>query len=797
MFANYLKTALRNLVRHKIFSAINIVGLAVGMACTILILLWVQDELSYDRFHKNASCIYFVVRSDNNQPTAVTSARLGPALKQELPQVKNAGSFMRVPESFSVFMQHGKRGFQESICLADSSFFTLFSFRFLKGNPATALTDPRSVVITEETERKYFGTDDGMGKIIAVSAFGTQSSVTVAGVLEDFPHNSHIQGRIFFSDRWLQAVGLPDYGWQNQSCQTYIQLQNPLNTDVEFRELASQIRACEIRHDPNEPQSLSYGLLPLADMHLHGGNLKFLETGGDIKYVQMFSLIAVIILLIASINYMNLSTALSLRRTKEIGIKKALGANRKSLILQFFGESLLHSFLALGFALLLVKLFLPEFNALSGKELAIREVEPQFIALSLAIALLTGLISGSYPALFLSSFRPIQVLKGQLRLGVGSIATRKGLVVLQFALSIIIIVCTIVVFRQLSFMRSSNLGLEKENLLCVKLAGAANGGYGVLRNELLKNPAIIDIARSEQVSANSMGATLGVGWQGKPQGDGTHFRLLQCDFDLLSVYKIELTQGRFFSPQHPTDSAGAYVLNEAAVKAMGFTSPLNQEITVWGRIGKIIGVTKDFHFASFRAAIEPLIFRIPNRSEQDLYYSTMTVRFASQNPDDVISFMKRTWEKHESDIPFQFYFFDEYLNAQYKSEHTMSSLFTYFSFLSILIACLGLFGLASLSAQQRTREIGIRKVLGASTSHAVMILSREFLVWVVISNLIAFPVAWYAMHIWLEGFAYRVEIGWWVFALAGGISLIIALLTVSTQAIKAALANPIEALRYE
>jgi putative ABC transport system permease protein len=797
MFVNYLKTAFRNLLRHKVFSAINIVGLAVGMACTILILLWVQDELSFDRFHTNADRIYLVLRGDNNQPTAVTSARLGPALMQELPQVKNAGAFMKVPESFSVFMQHGDRGFQESICLADSSFFTLFSFRFVKGNPATALSDPRSVVITEETEKKYFGSTDGMGRIIAVSAFGTQSNVKVAGVLEDLPHNSHIQGRIFFSNRWPRAVGIPDYGWQNQSCQTYIQLQRPLKTDAEFRELASQIRACELRHDPNEPQSLNYALLPLTDIHLYGGNIKFLETAGDIKYVQVFSLIAIILLLIASINYMNLSTALSLRRTKEIGIKKALGANRKSLVLQFFGESLLHSFLALCFALLLVKLSLSEFNALSGKELAIRYIEPQFIALSLAIALLTGLISGSYPALFLSSFRPMQVLKGQLKLGVGSIFTRKGLVVLQFALSIIIIVCTIVVFRQLSFMRSSNLGLEKENLLCVKLVGAANGGYGVLRNELLKNPAIIDIARSEQVSAGSMGATLGVYWQGKPPKDETHFRLLQTDFDLPSVYKFELAQGRFFSPEYPTDSANAYVLNEAAVKAMGLVSPLNQEISVWGRNGKIIGVTKDFHFASFHAAIEPLIFRIPDRNEQNLYFSTMTIRFASHDPEDVISFVEKTWESQLSGIPFQFYFYDEFLNAQYKSEHTMSSLFSYFSFLSIFIACLGLFGLASLSAQQRTREVGIRKVLGASSWHMVVLLSREFLLWVAISNVIAFPVAWYAMHRWLEDFAYRTDIGWWVFAVAGGLSMVIAMLTVSTQAIKAALANPVEALRYE
>ena len=797
MVSNYLKTALRNLLRHKVFSGINIVGLAVGMACTLLILLWVQDELSYDRFHKNADCIYLVLRGGKDGPTAVSSRLLAPALKDDLPQVINAGAYMRVPDGFGVSLSQGRRVFQEKIGLADSCFFRLFSFRFVKGDPATALTDPSSIVITEATEKKYFGDEDGFGKILTFSAFGKQGVLRVAGVLEDIPHNSHLQSGVFFSTGWQQTLGIPDYGWQNQSCQTYIQLRTPLTTEKELQELASEIRGCELRHAQNQSESLNYSLLPLTDIHLHGSGVKFLEAGGDIKYVRIFTVIAVIILLIASINYMNLSTALSLRRTKEIGIKKALGANRKSLILQFFGESCLLSLLALGFALILVKLLLPEFNMLSGKHLAINYSELPFMVLSLGVAFLTGVVSGSYPALFLSSFNPVQILKGQLRMSAGSIITRRGLVVIQFALSVMIIVCTIVVLRQLSFMRTSNLGLEKDNLLCVKLVGEANIRYGSVKNELMRNPAIIDIARSEQLCGGGMGNTGGVFWQGKQPKDETRFWLLHCDFDLLSTYKIEMSQGRFYSSRYPTDSAEAYVLNEAAVKAMGLVAPLNQEIIVWGRKGKIIGVTNNFHFASFHEAIEPLIFRIPDKAEQNLFYSTMTVRFRSQNPEEIVNVIERAWQGQMSGMTPEYYFFDDFLNSQYKAEHTMSALFKYFSFLSILIACLGLFGLASLSAQRRTKEIGIRKVLGASISHTALVLSREFLVWVVVANIIAFPFAWYAMHRWLEDFAYRVGIEWWMFVLAGGLSLFIALLTVGTQAVKAALANPIDALRYE
>ncbi|MBN1352786.1 ABC transporter permease [candidate division KSB1 bacterium] len=766
------------------------------MACTILIVLWVQNELSFDRFHNHSDHIYLVLRGENEEPTAVTSNRLGPALKEEIAEVNNAACIQILPENYKAFLKADNIGFEESISLVDSTFFSLFSFKFLKGNPSTALNDPHSIVITEELEKKYFGEEDAMGKILTCSAFGLTSTVRVNGVLENIPGNSHIQNRLFFAVSWLKSIGLPDSGWNNQSCQTYIQLRNRLRTKDEIKELASRIKACELRHASSQPETLSYSLLPLTKIHLYGSNIKWRQAKGDIKYVQIFMLIAVMILLIASINYMNLSTAQALRRTKEIGVKKTLGANRKSLMLQFFGESLLISFVALIIAVLLVWLFLPEFNRLSGKKLAVRFDEPYFISIAFLVTIVTGLISGCYPALFISSFQPIQILKGKLKLSSSSFITRKGLVVFQFAITIIIIVCTIVVSHQLSFIRTSNIGLDKENLICVRLAGDANSSYRALKNELQKNPAIINIARSSGVSSN-LSSTLGVSWPGKSANENKHFKLLHGDFDLASTYKIEMSQGRYYSSRFPTDSTSAYILNQAAVKAMGLTSPLNKDIMVWERKGRIIGVTKDFHFASFHSAIEPLILIIPDRSEENLYFNTMTVRFRSEKPDGIISLIEQTWKEQLAGIPFNYYFFDDFLNAQYGSDQRMGSLFKYFSFISILIACLGLLGLASISAEQRTKEIGIRKVLGASTSNVALILSKEFVVWVLISNIIAWPLAYYFMNKWLQDFAYRIDIGLWIFVISGGIALLIALATVSVQAIKAATANPVKSLKYE
>jgi putative ABC transport system permease protein len=797
MLSNYLKIALRNLIRHKAFSLINIFGLAVGMACTILILLWVQDELSFDRFHKNADRIYLVLRGDANGLTAVTSKLLGSALQEELPEVQRTTCMMPVPEAITCVIQHGNNAFEEKITLADSGFFNVFSFPVKEGNPATALADPYSVVITEENAKKYFGNEDALGKSLVVSLLGQQLSMKVSAVLNNIPDNSHIQCKVIFPITFLQTLGIPEYGWQNQSYNTYILLTAASGHTLDITELSSKIKACELRHDSNQPKSLLYSLLPLTKVHLYSSNLKVFIPTGDIKYVQIFLAVAGIILLIAAFNYVNLSTALSLKRTGEVGIRKTVGASRGNLLMQFFGESFLLILLALGVALLLANLFLPEFNVLSGKRLVIRYGDPSFIGIIVLVALFTGVVSGVYPALFLSSFTPVQILKGKIKMNLSSIFVREGLVVFQFALSIIIIICTVVVFDQLSFMKKSNLGFDKENILCIRLTSATGRRYDVLRNELQKNPDILGVARSEPLSGGPLSSTLGVSWPGKLQNLESHFWIFHSDFNLASVYKFEMKQGRFYSEQFPSDSTGAYVVNEAAVKLMNFKSPIGEEIQVWGRKGKIIGVIKNFHFASFHSVIEPLIVRIPDKNDAGGRYPNISILFKPGMLEEIVAYVEKVWHEQMQDIPLNYYFFDDSLNAQYGSEQRMGSIFRYFAFLSIALAYLGLFGLASLSAQRRTKEIGVRKVLGASIWNVSFTLSKEFLKWVIVSNVIAWPVAYYVMHQWLQNFAYRVNLTIWVFLFAGVIALIGALLTVSWHAIRVATANPVDALRYE
>jgi putative ABC transport system permease protein len=795
MLKNYLKIAFRNLFRHKTFSIINIVGLAAGMACTILILLWVLDELSYDKSFKNADEIYLVLRGDRSGMMAVTSKMLAPALKQEFPEIKKSTCFMLLPESFKLLIQNGDRGFEESVIMVDSNFFKLFSYRFREGDPATALSSPNSIILTSEAAKKYFGSENAIGKQLKVSGFGGTSIMSVSGILENIPLQSQLQGQIIMPAVWFNNIGINFNDWRDQSFQTYIQLSD----NIDIRNLPSKIKQCEIKNYPNQNTSdLSYSLIPLTKIHLYGSNLKFIETTGDIKYVQIFIAVSIIILLIAGINYMNLSTALSLRRTKEVGIKKTVGANRNILVIQFLGESFILSFISYCFALFLVELLMPEFNNLTGKELSISYFNLSFIALSFFVILVTSLISGFYPALFLSSFSPIQALKGKIRPASWNLFTGKGLVVFQFVSTVVIIVCTIVVFSQMLFIKNSNIGFNKENLLCIRMTDEANSKFDVLKNDLMKNPDILCISRSEPVSNSITRCTgLSVSWPGKAENDEKAFWILHSDCNLAATYKFHIVLGRYYSEKYPSDKTNAYVINEAAVKSMGLNSPLNTEISLWGKKGKIIGVIKDFHFASFHNAIEPLIFKMPYDNEQAARFRIMTIRFKSNSPDKLISSVERIWHKQMTGNPFDYYFYDDSLNKQYLSETRIGTIFNYFSSLSILIACLGLFGLVSISAEQKTKEIGIRKVLGASILNVALDLSKDFLLLVVISNIIAWPIAYYFMNKWLEDFVYRIELSWWMFILAGGTALAIALVTVSSQAIKAALANPVESLRCE
>jgi putative ABC transport system permease protein len=793
MLKNYFKVAFRNLYRHKVFSFINIAGLAAGMACTVLILLWAEDELSYDTFFQNSDHIHLVLRGDRSGMTGVTSKMLAPALKEEVPEIRKATRIMQLPAGFEFLIQNGDRGFEENVSFAGSDFLDFFSLKLREGNPSTALSDPNSIVLDNEMAKKYFGSEEAVGKSLEVSGLGHKTVVKVTAVLEKLPPQSQIRTQIILSAGWFKSIGIDFDTWYDESHYTYIQTEE--NTDLQ--NLSSKIRQCEIRHFPNQnTDNLSYSLLPLPKIHLYGGNVKFLQATGDIQYVRIFIAIALVILFIASINYTNLSTALSLKRRKEIAVKKTIGASRKNLTIQFIGESVILSLIAFVLAILLVEIFLPEFNALSGKSLAIRYLEPSFIILSLAVILVTGLASGFYPALLLSSFNPVEIFRKRVKVNAGRLFTRSGLVVFQFAVSIAMILCTVVVSNQLSFVMNSNLGFDKENLICVRMMADASKRFASLKNEIERNPGVIGISRSEPVSS-SITRTEGVSWEGKPANEQKHFWVLHSDYNLAATYRFEMQQGRFFSAEYPTDRSAAFVINEAAAKAMGFASPLNKEMRLWGKSGRIIGVAEDFHFASFHTAIEPLIFTIPDSSQEDGRCRIMTVRIKPGNPRGILSFIENAWHEQLPGVPFDYYFYNDSLDKQYFSEFRMRTIFQYFSGISILIACLGLFGLASISAEQRMKEIGIRKALGASVSNVVLTLSKEFLAWVVLANLVAIPIAWYFMSKWLQDFAYRIPLRWWMFAIAGGMAFLIAFMTVGVRAIKAATANPVESLRYE
>jgi putative ABC transport system permease protein len=789
MIRNYFKIAVRNLIKHKKYSLINILGLAIGLACFVLIMLWVQNELSYDRFHKNADNIYVVFRNDTKKLDAATSKLLAHALQTELPEVVDATSFTPLPEPFKVYLEYQNRGFEENIALAEPQFFNIFSFDFKEGDPQSAFEDPNSIIITERMRQKYFGDKNALGESMALTLLGQKSTLKVTGILKNVPRNSHIQREFFIPIEFLKTYGINWDSWYSQTVNTYIQTQGK----IDVSHLEKKILECKLRYYNEE--NVSYGLLPLTRIHLYSNNIAFFATTGDIKYVYIFGVIAGIILLIASMNYMNLSNALSLKRAKEIGIQKVVGAQRIHLIRQYFGETFILTIFAMGCGILIVELLLPVLNQLSGKSLSVNYLNPQFILTILLTTTVTSVISGLYPAIFISGFQPIQVLKGRFHISENGINLKKVLIVFQFSLSIVIIICTIIVLNQLNFIQNSNLGYDKENVVCLKVKGDITGQYEAFKNKLLENPNMLKISRSEPLDANELGETEDVDWLGKKEKFKTWVLHVDSDFD--RTYKIEMNSGRFYSNQFSTDQTSAYVLNETAMKEMGLKSPLGKDLTVWGRKGKIIGIAKNFHFSSLHHSIEPMILRIPNPEEKNIYYRIISVRLNANSVSQSLTFIEDTWRSFFPSEPFDYYFVDEKLNASYQAEQRMGKIFETFSFLAIFIACLGLYGLTAFSIEQKFKDIGIHKVLGASVSNIVLLISKNYLWWIIFSNAIAWPITYYAMDKWLQNFAYRTSMQWWMFILAGGAALVIALLTMSWQTVRAATTNPVESLRYE
>ncbi len=796
MIRNYIKITFRNIIRQKAFSAINISGLAVGIACFLLISLWVKNELSYDRFHKNSGNIYRVLdelhfSSEYRDTYAAIPHIIAPGLQKQFPEIINSTRFL--PGGKIQVSAGGKQFYETGAALADPEFFNMFSFKFVKGNPASVFAnpesvfgDPASVVITSRMAEKYFAGADPIGKTVS---FNNKEHFKVTGVLENIPENSHIKFDFLVPFDLERRLGIPESS--NILYYSYIQLQD--NTPLKpFRE---KVLNSYKLFDSNSHLKVNLLLQPLAKIHLFSNYSFDFSGNGDIKYVYIFLIVAVSILLIGCINFMNLSTARSAKRAREVALRKVVGAARKNLIFQFLGESVLLSFLSMILGLAVVYLLLPAFNEITGKTLIFTALfKPDFSFLIIGITLFTGIISGSYPAFLLSSFLPVSIFRGAAKGGRHASRFRKILVIIQFSLSVFLITCTLVVSSQLDYMRNRKLGINKEHIIYMPMLPGNSSApvYEAFGNELLKNSNILNAAFASELPADIARETDALSWEGQKPGDNVLMKLLNVNYSFKETFNLNIVQGRFFSREYSTDGSSAFVVNEAAVRAMGMDSPVGKKFTFWGTEGVIIGVAGDFHVSSMHNGIEPLVMRI---SPKDFNY--VFVKARPGNMDDTISFLGKIWGRHNPGSLFEYFFMDEKVDALYRNEVRLGNIFGSFTFLAIFISCLGLFGLAAYMTERRFKEIGIRKVLGSSVTGIVTLLTKEFILWVVTANIIAWPAAWYAMNFWLSDFAYRTNISINIFLFSAFIVILIALATISFQTVKAALANPVKSLKCE
>jgi len=790
MFRNYLKTAFRNLWKHRAFSFINVLGLTVGMTACFLIFLYVKFELSYDAFNSKADRIYRVV-TDIKTPSEVLHAggpswAAPPNIKDEFSQVEQ---FVRVSDQ-SMLLRRGDIKFQEAVTYVDSAFFQVFDFKLLHGDAQTVLKDQMTVVLSQTAAKKYFGNNNPVGQTLL--ATGESLPVTVTGVMEDMPENSQIRADVLVSMSTLTKKFNPqlDGQWGNYGARAYLLLKPGTNAKTLEAQFPAFVKK---RNGKEEAENQMYATLllePLRDVYLYstrGGN-------GNINNVYIFSVIAVFILLIACINFINLTTARSTERAREVGIRKVVGAVKGQLTSQFIGESVILCLVACLLTIGLAALLLPLFNQLAGKQVSAGIFSNwQYLGLLLVSSIGIGLLAGLYPALVLSSFKPIVVLKGRYSTGMRGILLRKGLVVAQFSISIALIIGTIVVYRQMNFMRNRDLGFNKDQTLIINTNG--HPAKEAFKQALTTIPAVKSVSLSSSVPSSGNPGAYSEIENSKGDLQVANLDLYFVDFDYIKQYEMKLVAGRGFSREFLTDTTQAMVMNETAVKLFGYSSPqqaIGRRFKQWGREGKIIGVVKDFHFRSLQQDIKPLTMRIePGGS------NTLSVKLATANLPATLAAIENKWKALLPNRPYSYSFLDEMFDLQYRAEERFGRLFLNFAILAIFISCMGLLGLAAYSTVQRTKEIGIRKVMGASVTGIVNLLSKDFLKLVGISFFIAAPAAWFFMHKWLEGFAYRTPIAWWIFIVAGAMALCIALATISFQAIKAAVMSPVKSLRSE
>lgn len=809
MLRNHLKIAYRNLVKYKFISGINLFGLTVGLTCCLLILAYIIHELSFDKYNAGANNIYRVERTFLNPETKEKSLELGsiappyaPYLLNDFKEIK--GLTRLLSNGRTAFKYEDKMFYETDVYFADESLPSFFKIEMLKGNPAKALANPYSVMLTEAIAKKYFGNDEPLDKMIRLD---NQLTCKVAGVYKAFPAAAHLHPGILISFNTLKDSAV--YGeaglrtnWGNNSFLTYIKLPenyNPKNLEAQFP--AFQNRYIPIDGDGKIKPS-DYSLLTLkklTDIHLYSHTDYEAEENGDIKRVYIFSAIALFILLIACINYMNLSTARSVLRAKEIGVRKVAGARRPELIAQFLSESVLVSWMATILAFVLTWLAMPWMNKLSGQALSIGILlNWKIIVPVLLVPFIVGILSGIYPALFLSSFQPIKVLKGFMKVGKGNISFRKVLVVVQFSISIVLIIATAIVIQQLRYIQNKSLGYDKDRVLTLAYTSALDDKFESFRTSLLSNSSVRAVARSSRIPTgrllDAMGSRINLGDSSVPTKADIKFVIV--DEDYLPAYGIQTVSGRNFSKDFGMDTS-SFMINEAAVKVLGLKTAadaVGKEFAYGRRTGRIVGVMNDFHFESLHQRILPLVFYMPRQNGS---YGSISIKVAGGQLPSTLAFIEKTWKATLPEIPYDYSFLDSRFEKIYDSETKQGTIFTVFAFIAIFIACLGLLGLSAFAISQRVKEIGIRKVLGADAGAIVGLLSKDFLKLVVIAALIAFPIAWFAMNKWLDDFAYHTSIVWWVFVVAGCLAAAIAFLTIAFQALKVANANPVKSLRTE
>ncbi len=790
MLKNYFRIAWRNLMRQKAFSAINIIGLAIGMMCSIFILLWVQHERSFDRFHENAGEIYRITETMPGLNAALSPAVMPPELQAKLPVIKN---MVRITYPSKLILEAGTNKFmEEGAHYTDTTFLQVFSFPLIQGNRATALSRPDAILITRDMAKKYFATEDAMGKTLRVN--GDKNAV-VTGVLENIPANSHFRFDFImpFSASDFATEAIKAASWDNFDFLAYLQLdKNFKSSPGNVADLETQINTIYREHIPRENLDVEFHLQPLTGIHLGASYVGDFPGHGNALYVRIFFIVAIFVLGVACINFMNLATARSARRAREVGLRKTVGAGRAQLIVQFLTESVFISFIALCIAIFLAWLLLPLFNDLSGKQITVNFFEGKMIWLLAGIALLTGLVAGSYPALFLSAFNPVKVLKGNVTKMSSNLTLRNGLVVLQFSVSILLLVGTLVVYKQLRFIKNMNLGFEKENLVYMPMMGNLQSKKEALEIALQNNMLTADYTIIGGLPTNLMNATTDIIWEGKDPNMKGLFSNVAADGAFFDIFQMKLLSGRTFFKNSSADSNN-YIINEKAAGIMGFTpeSAIGKPLTQWGIKGMVVGVVRDFNFKPVQQSIEPLIIRHLNSS------GYVVVHTKPGKTEATIQALEGMNASLNSETPFSFGFIDQDLDNLYKGEQQMGSLFNVFTMLALFISCLGLYGLSAFLAEQRKQEIGVRKVLGASVLNIAYLLSSNFTKLVLIAMVIAIPVSWLAVNSWLDSFAYRTDISWVIFFIAAVAALLIAWITISYESIRAGLTNPVKALRSE